>query len=373
MGAPQAIEMLTQRASVLRESLQRSRSNTERMVAMLGSFDHRLSALESAMRPTQVRLPTPSNLKCSGLCIGSLIGRLQVRTRAIRMAHENIDNTLKATAVVLTHFELLRQAEVAILKGPDEDLQSFLDAVDLLQCNIRFFSTNKISMSEYGLLNHANNLLSKAVVKLGDEFRQLLATYSKPIDLEFIAAFPPNSLPSLSRATTGSQSDGGNHAPASNHSEHQGRSLETPMYKTPTLMPPRILPLLHNLAEQLVQAGYQQRCSRIYSYRLTMERILQEVEFGNKTDSQLAIMTMRIMQSLQNNLDGKSKQYKDPALTYLFLMNNIHYMVRSLSRLLVENSSKPQKYNRYTPEDIEQLLDGFFQGNTLGEPKAFES
>ncbi|RWW48425.1 hypothetical protein BHE74_00045515 [Ensete ventricosum] len=42
-------------------------------------------------------------------------------------------------------------------------------------------------------------------------------------------------------------------------------------------------------------------------------------------------MTMRIMQSLQNNLDGKSKQYKDPALTYLFLMNNIHYMVRSLS------------------------------------------
>ncbi|RWW48423.1 hypothetical protein BHE74_00045516 [Ensete ventricosum] len=207
MGAPQAIEMLTQRASVLRESLQRSRSNTERMVAMLGSFDHRLSALESAMRPTQVRLPTPSNLKCSGLCIGSLIGRLQVRTRAIRMAHENIDNTLKATAVVLTHFELLRQvrqlihmfsimggtlirpsisyvvflvkAEVAILKGPDEDLQSFLDAVDLLQCNIRFFSTNKISMSEYGLLNHANNLLSKAVVKLGDEFRQLLATYRK--------------------------------------------------------------------------------------------------------------------------------------------------------------------------------------------------
>ncbi|CAL9067491.1 exocyst complex component EXO70A1-like [Musa acuminata AAA Group] len=649
MGAPQAIEILTQRASVLRESLQRSRSNTESMVAMLGSFDHRLSALESAMRPTQVR------------------------TRAIRTAHQNVENTLKATAVVLTHFDLLRQAEVAILKGPDEDLESFLDAVDLLKCNIRFFSTNKISTSEYGLLNHANNLLSKAVVKLRDEFRQLLATYSKPIDLEFIANFPPNSLRSLSQ-TTGSQSDSGNHVPTNNHSEHQGRSLETPVYKTPTLMPPRILPLLHNLAEQLVQAGYQQQCSRIYSdvrasalesslqklgvdaltkddvqkmewdtletkiqdwvhlmqiavnllfaeerkicdqifygvtfnkdlcfaevtvnsvsmllsfgdsvakskrspekifplldmyevlhelqpeiarifegkacseiqqstltlakhlahavkgtflnfeeiiekdstktmvadgtvhplssyvinymkflfdYRLTIERILQEVEIGNKTDSQLAIMTMRIMQSLQNNLDGKSKQYKDPALTYLFLMNNIHYMVRSLSRseakdllgddwvqihrrivqqnanqykrvawakilqtlsgqglsslgsssslgaeggnssgvsrasvkerfksfntqfeelhqrqsqwvvpdpelreylrlaiaevllpayrsfikrfgLLVENSSKPQKYIRYTPEDVEQLLDGFFQGNTVGEPK----
>ncbi|GAV70398.1 Exo70 domain-containing protein [Cephalotus follicularis] len=41
---------------------------------------------------------------------------------------------------------------------------------------------------------------------------------------------------------------------------------------------------------------------------------------------------MRIMQALQTNLDGKSKQYKDPALTHLFLMNNIHYMVRSVRR-----------------------------------------
>ncbi|KAI7733234.1 hypothetical protein M8C21_016416 [Ambrosia artemisiifolia] len=41
---------------------------------------------------------------------------------------------------------------------------------------------------------------------------------------------------------------------------------------------------------------------------------------------------MRIMQALQINLEGKSKQYKDPALTNLFLMNNIHYMVRSVRR-----------------------------------------
>ncbi|KAJ6892645.1 hypothetical protein NC651_025757 [Populus alba x Populus x berolinensis] len=41
---------------------------------------------------------------------------------------------------------------------------------------------------------------------------------------------------------------------------------------------------------------------------------------------------MRIMQALQTNLDGKSKQYRDPALTHLFLMNNIHYMVRSVRR-----------------------------------------
>lgn len=59
MGAPQGIEALQRRASFLRESLQKSQTNTDAMVSILGSFDHRLSALEAAMRPTQV-FPRPS-------------------------------------------------------------------------------------------------------------------------------------------------------------------------------------------------------------------------------------------------------------------------------------------------------------------------
>lgn len=68
------------------------------------------------------------------------------------------------------------------------------------------------------------------------------------------------------------------------------------------------------------------------SYQSTLKLLFQEFETGSETESQLAVVTMRIMQALQNNLDGKSKQYRDPALTYLFLMNNIHYMVRSVRR-----------------------------------------
>lgn len=41
------------------------------------------------------------------------------------------------------------------------------------------------------------------------------------------------------------------------------------------------------------------------------------------------------MQALQNNLEGKSKQYRDQALTHLFLMNNIHYIVRSVRRYVI--------------------------------------
>jgi predicted methyltransferase MtxX (methanogen marker protein 4) len=56
MGVPQAMQALGERAVFMRESLQKSQTITDNMVAILGSFDHRLSALETAMRPTQVAL-----------------------------------------------------------------------------------------------------------------------------------------------------------------------------------------------------------------------------------------------------------------------------------------------------------------------------
>jgi len=70
----------------------------------------------------------------------------------------------------------------------------------------------------------------------------------------------------------------------------------------------------------------------LFDYQSTLKQLFQEFETREDSNSQLAVVTMRIMQALQSNLDGKSKQYKDPALTYLFLMNNIHYMVRSVRR-----------------------------------------
>lgn len=154
MGAPLAMEALRQRAAIMRESLQKSQTITDNMVSVLGSFDHRLSALETAMRPTQIR------------------------THSIRRAHENIDKTLKAAEVILSQFDLSRQAEAKILRGPHEDLESYLEALDQLRSNVRFFSSNKSFKSSDGVLNHANNLLAKAIMKLEEEFRQLLTSYS---------------------------------------------------------------------------------------------------------------------------------------------------------------------------------------------------
>ena len=58
---PRTMDALTRRATMLRDSLHKSQGNTDGMVAILGSFDHRLSALEAAMRPTQVPLRGPSS------------------------------------------------------------------------------------------------------------------------------------------------------------------------------------------------------------------------------------------------------------------------------------------------------------------------
>lgn len=484
------MDSLSERAALMRESLQKSQTITDNVVTILGSFDSRLSALETAMRPTQIR------------------------THSIRKAHENIDKTLKNAEVILAQFDLSRQAEAKILKGPHDDLESYLEAIDQLRKSIRFFSNKKNYRNSDGVVNHANTLLVKAISKLEDEFNQLLALYSKAIEPDRLFDCLPNSL----RPSSGSPGELGEAGGKMHHEHHHNSDLENAVYTTPTLIPPRILPLLHDLAQQMVEAGHQQQLSRIYretrstvleeslkklgveklskedvqkmqwevleakignwihfmriavkllfagerkvcdqifegfdsqsdqcfadvtassvsvllsfgeaiarskrspeklfvlldmyeimrelhteieslfkgkacneiresalgltkrlaqtaqetfgdfeeavekdatktavldgtvhpltsyvinyvkflfDYQSTLKQLFQEFEKGDETNAQLASVTMRIMQALQTNLDGKSKQYKDPALTHLFLMNNIHYMVRSVRR-----------------------------------------
>lgn len=53
-------------ANKLRESLQKSQAVTDAMLNVLGSFDRRLSSLDSAMRPTKVNFAYPTELCASG-------------------------------------------------------------------------------------------------------------------------------------------------------------------------------------------------------------------------------------------------------------------------------------------------------------------
>lgn len=69
---------------------------------------------------------------------------------------------------------MIIQAEAKILKGPHENIENYLEAVDQLRSNVQFFSSNKSFKSGDGVVNLANGLLAKAILKLEEEFRQLL-------------------------------------------------------------------------------------------------------------------------------------------------------------------------------------------------------
>lgn len=483
------MESLAQRAALLRESLQRSQSATDAVVSILGSFDSRLSALDAAMRP------------------------IQVRTHAVRTAHENIDRTLRSADVILTQFDRTREAEREIQKGPHENLQGFLDAVDWLRSIEHFFSSNRSYRSSDGVLSRVNALLSKALLEMEGEFQNQLSQRSKPMEPDRLF----DCLPSTLRPSSESQPEGGKNPSAGTHSEHHQNS-EAAVYSPPALIEPKFVPLLAKLAQQLVQAGCQQQCSEIYSegrasalesslknlgveklskdevqkmpweileseignwihfmriavkllfagerqlcdqvfecsqslrdkcfaaitknslatllsfgeaiamskrspeklfvlldmyeimcelqteidtifvgescsqmresalsltkclaqtaqktfsdfeeavekdatknihtdgtvhpltsyvinyvkflfdYQSTLKQLFQEFKREDGTGSELAAVTMSIMQAVQNNLDAKAKQYKDPALMHIFLMNNIHYIVKSVRR-----------------------------------------
>lgn len=48
------------------------------------------------------------------------------------------------------------------------------------------------------------------------------------------------------------------------HSESQKNAQEKPVYTLPTLIQARVIPLLHNLALQMVQTGHQPQLFQIY-------------------------------------------------------------------------------------------------------------
>jgi len=69
------------------------------------------------------------------------------------------------------------QAEAKVLRGPHEDLEMYLEAVDQLKSVNQFFTRNPKFKTTDQALSRVNNLLSKAISKLEDEFKQILTSY----------------------------------------------------------------------------------------------------------------------------------------------------------------------------------------------------
>lgn len=226
-------------AKKLKESLQKSQTVTDAMLTVLGSFDRCLSSLDSAMRPTQVK------------------------TDEIRKAHENIEKTLKAAEAVLTHYDISHQVKAQIMKGPHADLNGFIMAVEKLQKTLDFFtSTGKLKSTESTIYD-THELLSKAMYKLEEEFKQLLAEHSKFVEPEQLIS----SLPSTKRHSTVARKSSSSLVslfhPSYKKTEN-GSKVEVAPVVLPTLIPTKVVTELYEIALCMVNGGHYLQCTKIY-------------------------------------------------------------------------------------------------------------
>eukprot|EP00249_Psilotum_nudum_P007075 c20293_g3_i1 orf=497-2074(+) len=241
MGASNELNTLMERGRILRESLGKSQTITDSLITILGSFDHRLSVLETAMRPTQVH------------------------THAIRKAHENIDYTLKVAERILTEFDVTRKVESKIKEGPHNDLAGYLAAVDQLHTNVEFFTCQKSFDNSNGVINHAHGLLSKAMGMLEEEFMELLTTHSKvPEPARLLECLPNTVRSSAASLGAASMPDDSPGKSATMADGKNGKGMKAIMITLPVLLPPRIIPQLHELALRMITAGHHQQCVNAY-------------------------------------------------------------------------------------------------------------
>jgi exocyst complex protein 7 len=236
MGAYDDIEGFKARAEFLRESLEKSREVTGTMITILGSFDNRLSTLETAMRPTQVK------------------------THAFRKAHDNIDGTLEAAQSVLHQFDVSRQVENKVLEGPKSDFDGFLGACDELHKNVEYLTLNRSLKASDTALNQARDLFGKGMSRLEEEFKVILTSHSKPADPARLMETLP--IPGKHVPETPPNGGGEEVKLLLTNTPHNDKALNPPVL--PVLISPKVVPQLHEMAQRLVAAGHHQQCLKTY-------------------------------------------------------------------------------------------------------------
>lgn len=75
----------------------------------------------------------------------------------------------------MAQFDVSRQVEPRLLEGPRGDFDGYFAAVNQLQSAVDFFSQNRSYKSSDAALHHAKGLLARALGKLEEEFRRMLA------------------------------------------------------------------------------------------------------------------------------------------------------------------------------------------------------
>ncbi|EEE61942.1 hypothetical protein OsJ_16695 [Oryza sativa Japonica Group] len=253
-----AAEALRAKIELLRQAMQSSEA-MQKEAAVIGTrLNNHMVAIDEAMRPAHKR------------------------TYNACRVHDNIRRSLTAAGAIVRHLDLVREAEhVILLDRPNEDLNAYLEAIDKLT-SVEYFFTSKIRCRVGNDVHErVNELLSKAIHGLENEFHRLLTKCSKPVDLENIF----NCLSSLNRQLSSEDLIG----------PSAGDYSEAPLKQyaectLPTLVDPCYLTLLSKLAQKSIQLDCHQKFMEIYREirSSTLERTLKRlgVEYVTKEEMQ---------------------------------------------------------------------------------------
>ncbi|CAN1764901.1 Exocyst complex component EXO70A1 [Linum perenne] len=242
------------------------------------------------------------------------------------------------------------------MRGPGSG-ELYLEAIEQLKTTVKFFNSNKNFKSSDGVVYHANQLLAKSISKLEEELKTLLYNYRDTRATVLEQSLRKLGVEKLTKVDVQRLQWEVLEAKIGNWIHFMQISFEI-VFGSKAYM--EMKESVFNLAIQLAQTAqetfidFEEALERdatksvvldgsvhpltsyvinyvkfLFDYQSTVKELFQELELDDP-QGQLADVTTRIMQALQNNLDGKSKIYRDPALTQLFLMNNIHYIVRSV-------------------------------------------
>ncbi|XP_006653901.1 exocyst complex component EXO70A1-like [Oryza brachyantha] len=242
----------------LREAIHSSEAILEEAAVIGTSLSSHKAAIDGAIRPAKKR----THMACR--------------------AHDNVRRSLRAAGTILRHVDLVSEAEhVILLDRLNEDLNTYLEAVDKLRSAKYFFTSKRSCRDGNDVREHVNELLSKAVHGLENEFQRLLTKCSKPVEFEHIF----NCLPSLDQQLSSQNLIGPS---ADGYSEAQLNQYD--LCTLPTLIDPCYLTLLSKLSQKSVQLDCHQKFMEIYREirGSTLEQSLKNlgVEYVTKEEVQ---------------------------------------------------------------------------------------
>lgn len=139
--------------SVLKESLNKSNTNTQNMLSILNSFETRLRKLENTIVP------------------------VYQETENLRRRQENIDKTMATLDNVLGYYHVAKDLECVIKEGPlASGLDKYLEHMECVLKAVRYFTEhNPLELTE------VTRLFQDGKEALGKEFRSQLSRYGKPV------------------------------------------------------------------------------------------------------------------------------------------------------------------------------------------------